>query len=200
MKSMWKVVLFLVVLFVAGHFAVQYIRTNPLDPEIEGGEVVVETKEYEVHLNREGPTHGVYLVDAAKSIDWSNEPANVELSLVDFTEARDFLRAYPDFHRYGSVPGLNLENSATRVALIGANRLAYGALRDLVDDYDDRVHAHGERLCLTISGEALRVSSAQSIDEGTDRTEGFQKSDESRQRVFADQVRVDDCVKLAATR
>jgi hypothetical protein len=195
---MWKAALFLVVLFVVGHFAVQYIRTNPLDPVIEAGEVVVETKEYEVRLAREGRADGVYLVATAKSIDWSNEPANVELTVVDFVEARDFLRAYPDFHRYGSTSGLNLENVSKPISVIAANRLAYGALRDLLSDYDDRIRSHGERLCLTISGDALRVSAARSIDEGTDHTDSFQRSDESRTRVFADQVKVEDCVKLAA--
>ena len=42
---MWKAVLLLVALMVAGHFAVQYLRTNPLDPVFEGGELVVETSE-----------------------------------------------------------------------------------------------------------------------------------------------------------
>lgn len=197
MGGMWKAAFFLVVLFVAGHFAVQYIRTNPLGPVIEGNEVVVETKEFEVRLFREGTADGVYLVTTAKSIDWSNEPANVELSVIDFVDARDYLRTYPDFHRYGSTPGLNLENVTTPLSVIAANRLAYGSLRDLLGEYDDRVRSHGERLCLTISGDTLRVSGARSIDEGTDHTETFQKSDEKRHRVFADQVRVDDCVKLA---
>ena len=52
-NGMWKTLLIAVLLVGAAHFAVRYLRTNPLDPVVEGGEVVVETNEYEVLL-REG--------------------------------------------------------------------------------------------------------------------------------------------------
>jgi len=195
---MWKVALFLVVLAAAGHFAVQYIRTNPLHPVIEAGDVVVETTDFLVRLSREGPVEGVYLVVSAKSIDWSQDPANVELSVIDFAEAKDFLRAYPDFHRYGSMPGLRLDNLSAPLAVIGANRLAYGKLRDLIDAHDGRVRQQGERLCITISGESLRVSAARSLNEDTDHTQTLQARDPDMRRVFANQVSVDDCVKVLA--
>jgi len=197
---MWKAALVLVLLFAAGHFAVRYLRTNPLDPVIEGGEVVVSTKEYAIRLAREGRVEGTYLVTAAKSDDFGNEPANVTLTVVDFAATASYLRAYPDFHRYGAMPELQLGNASTLLALIAANRVVYGELHGLGDLFEERSRARGERICLTISGEALRVSAVAALETGIDRAGSLEGRNDERQRVLVNEVRIEDCVDRLAGR
>jgi hypothetical protein len=197
---MWKVALFLVLLFVAGHFAVRYLRTNPLDPVIESGELVVETREHKVRFALEGPLEATYLVTKAKGQDWSDEPANAALSVVDFATTKAFLGAHPDFHAYGSVPDLQLENLSAPLALVAGNRLAYGELLGLIDQYTDRVHEGGKWICLTISGEALRVTAAESLGDGSDSTAMFVKREDTKRSLLATRVRVEDCAELLAPR
>lgn len=41
--------------------------------------VVVETNEYGVRFAREGPASGVYLIEGARSEDFTNQPQNASL-------------------------------------------------------------------------------------------------------------------------
>lgn len=193
-------ILIVVLLLVAGHFAVRYLRTNPLDPVVQGGEVVVETNEYEVHFAREGPAGGVYMVESARSEDWTNQPQNASLSVIDFATARAYLGAYPDFRRYGSPSGLDLGNVSSKLALVAANRVAYGDLRNVLDLFEERAAKSGERICVNISGESLALASAVSLDGRGDHTEMFRNQSDGRQAVFADHIQVDDCSALVGQR
>ena len=190
---MWKAALLLVALIVAGHFAVRYLRTNPLDPVVEGGELVVETNEHVVRFTLEGPFAGTYLVAKAESQDFGDAPVNAALSVVGFPTTKEYLSAHPDQVGYGSTRDLRIENLAAPLALIAANRLVYGNLRGLIDAYDDRVEEHGKWLCVTISGEALEVSSAEVVDSGADATTMFVKRTDATRLLLATQMRVSDC-------
>jgi len=195
---MWKLILVIVLLVAAGHFAVRYLRTNPLDPVVQGGEVVVETNEYEVRFAREGPAAGVYLIEGARSEDFTNQPQNASLSVIDFATAKTYLGAYPDFRRYGSPAGLQLDNVSAGLAVVAANRIAYGDLMRVLDLFAERASESGERLCVGISGESLALASAVALKGGADHTQTFQSRLGGRQAVFADHIRIDDCSKLAA--
>ena len=99
---MWKAAL-LVVALVLGHFAVRYLRTNPLGPVVEGGP----------GRGRDAGARGALRARAARSRaptsvapprarDFGDEPVNAMLSVIELGTARDYMRAYPDFHLYGS--------------------------------------------------------------------------------------------------
>jgi len=197
---MWKGVLIVLLLSVAGHFAVRYLRTNPLDPVLEGGELVVETNEHEVRFALEGAVEGTYLVARAESQDFGDAPANAALSVLGLAATRDYFQAHPDQREYGSVPGLQLENLSAPLALIAANRPAYAALRGLVDEYEERVDGGGKWLCLTIAGQMLRVTSAESLGNGNDATALFAKRAESARLFLANRVLVEDCAELVNSR
>lgn len=197
---MWKAALFLVVVVVGLHFAARYVRSNPLDPVVQSGEVIVDTNEYEVRLAREGPVAGSYLVTAVRSTDWTDEPANVALSLIGLTETREYLRAHPEFHRYGSQPGLQLENASATFWAIAANRLSYGKLRGLIDLIDERTRRNGERICITIAGDSLRVTGASSLADGTDHSARFVTRESDKRVVFVNEIEIDDCAEIAGTR
>jgi hypothetical protein len=190
---MWKVALLLIALFVVGHFAVRYLRTNPLDPVLEGGQLVVETTEHEVRFSLDGPVQGTYLVAKAESQDFGDEPVNATLSVVDLATTREYLRAHPNRLAYGSGIDLQLENLSAPLALIAANRLAYGELRGLIDRYEDRVQDGGKWLCVTISGDALGVDAAESLDSGVDATALYVNRAGAKRLLLATLMRVEDC-------
>jgi hypothetical protein len=197
---MWKAALFLLVVVVGLHFAAKYVRSNPLDPVVVRDEVVVDTHEHEVRLAREGPIAGTYLVTAVRSTDWTDEPANVALSLIGFAETREYLRANPQFHRYGSLPGLQLENASATFWVIAANRLSYGKLRGLIDLIDERARQNGERVCITIAGDSLRVTGASALSDGADQSARFVTSESDKRVVFVNEISVEDCAAIAGTR
>jgi hypothetical protein len=195
-SGMWKPVLIVLLLVAAGHVAVRYLRTNPLDPVVDGGEVVVETNEYEVRFAREGPAGGVYLIAAAHSDDFTNQPQNASLAVLDLATARAYLQAYPDFRRYGSPPGVELANVSSTLAVVASNRIAYGNLLRALSLFERRATEGGERLCVQVSGESLAIASAVALSNGSDHTAMFARPGD--RAVFADKIRVDDCSKVVA--
>lgn len=197
---MWKAGLLLVLLFVTGHFAVRYLRTNPLDPVIESRELRIETSEHAVRFAIEGPIQGSYLVTDATSQDWSDHPSNASLSVVGLSAARDYLRAYPDRHSYGSTSGRQLENLAAPLALIAASRPVYSEIRSLIDAYERRLRARGEWLCFTVSGDVLRVTAAESLGSGSDSTQAFLRRADGTRLVLARELHVQECAELASDR
>jgi hypothetical protein len=196
---MWKAALLVVAVMVAGHFAVRYLRTNPLAPVIEGGELVVETSEHIVRFGLEGAVEGTYLVAHAESRDFGDMPVNAELSTVALGTFRDYLVAHPDRLAYGSISEQQLANLASSVSVIAANRIAYGDLHGLIDDFESRVQSHGDWLCVTIEGDALGLNSASSSLRGGEATSLFTNRIGNDRVVLATQVRAEDCGKLLAT-
>ncbi len=195
---MWKTALLVVALMVAGHFAVRYLRTNPLAPVFEGGELVVETNEHVVRYSLDGPVEGTYLVAKIESQDFGDEPVNATLSAVGFASTREYLRAHPDQSVYGSVSELQIANLSAPFALIAANRIVYGELRGLIDRYDRRLEAREKWLCITIAGQALGVESAESTVSGADATSLFAMRADATRLLLATSLRVDDCDELLA--
>jgi hypothetical protein len=190
---MWKTALVLVALVVAGHFAVPYLRTNPLAPVFEGGELVVATTEHEVRFSLRGPVEGTYLVARAERQDFGDEPVNGLLSVVGLATAREYLRAHPTPHAYGSASEFQVSNLSSQLAVIAANRIAYGDLVGLIDRYEDRAEKNGEWVCFTVSGDALELESAESLASGVDATASFERRTDAKRLLLATRVSGEDC-------
>ena len=190
---MWKIVLLVLAVFILGHLAVRYVRKNPLDPVIEGGQLVVQSRDDRVRFTRNGAVSGRYFVIDATSEDWTTFPVNLRLRVIDAPVAIDYMRQYPDFHLYRSESSARLANAGSFVALIAANRGIYGTLRGLVDDDDSRAAGGGEHLCVSLSGEALSIASAESLEDGVDRTAALAQQDGDAPVVYVENADVDDC-------
>ncbi|MFI5314816.1 MAG: hypothetical protein ACHQ6T_03890 [Myxococcota bacterium] len=190
---MWKIVLLVLAVFILGHFMVRYVRKNPLDPVIEGGQVVVESQDEEVRFTRNGAVEGRYFIVDAASEDWTRSPVNLKVMVIDADNALGYMRDYPDFHLYGSESGARLANIAVPIALIAANRGTYGTLFGLVQDDDARAVGGGERLCLRVSGEALSVASAESLEDGRDETDDLSRRIGQEPIIYVESADVDDC-------
>jgi len=195
---MWKVVLLLLAVFVLGRFVVRYVRKSPLDPEVQGSEVVVQSQDDEVHLTRNGPVGGTYFVVDAKNENWTDQPADLRLQVLDKSSAADYLRSYPDFHLYRSESVARVAGSAMPLELVAADRETYGELRDLLGDHESRMSGGGERLCIRLSGQALSVASAKSLEDDTDRTSYVARLTADVPIVYVESADVDDCVQLLA--
>lgn len=197
---MWKVVAFLLAVFILGHFAIRYVRSNPLDPELDGTQVVVESQEYRVRFQRNGAVAGTYFIASVKSQDWTSRPLNARLEVFGLQTGTEYARMYPDFHLYRSESSTRLASVATPLALIAGRRETYGLLRALIDRFDDRVEDGGERLCVTLSGDALSIDSAESLEAGRDTTDLLQRGNAAEPIVLVDQLDVDDCSDVIAAR
>ena len=193
---MWKVIAFLVLLLVAGHFAVRYVRRNPLYPQIDGNQVAVESQDWGVRFQRNGPFSGVYFLSDAKTTDWTREPVNARLRVIDREAAREYMQSYADFHRYRTESSSRLGNVAAPLALIAANRATYGDLQALLSSHEARQVSGGERLCIAVSGESLTLVSAKSLEDNHDVTTLAEHTNPDGPTVYANELRVDDCAEM----
>jgi hypothetical protein len=195
---MWKVVALVLVVAVLGHFAVRYLRVNPLGPVVEGRQVVVTSQNYEVRFDQSGPVAGTYFISLAESRDLTDRPVNAVLWLIESGSARDFMRGYPDFHLYGSESSERLRNVGAPLAIVAANAAAYTDLVALVELHAARADARGERLCVSLAGTALSPASAVSLETGSDVPEAAKRLAGDTPVVFAESLDVGDCVKMLA--
>jgi hypothetical protein len=196
---MWKVVAFVLAVIALGHLAVRYVRKNPLAPEIIDSQVVVQSQDYEVRFRRSGDVEGTYFIAGVTSEDWSPRPVNATLAVYGMQTGTEYMRSHPDFHLLGSQTSTRLEGVATPLSLVAASREVYGEVRGLIDDHARRERSGGERLCVTLAGEALSVSSAESLEDGRDATSLVAQSN-AEPIVYADRLEVADCADLLAAR
>lgn len=197
---MWKVVVFVLALVVIGHFAVRYLRVNPLGPVVEGSQVVVTTQELELRYRRSGPVAGTYFVSAAETRDFGSEPVNAMLWVIEAEAARGYMHDYPDFHLYGSDSGDRLRNVAAPLAIVAATSATYSDLVRLLEQHEARAASRGERLCVKITGTALSPDSAVSLDSGRDDPGATQRLLGETPVAFADGLELGDCVDTLAAR
>src|SRR5262245_46790795 len=197
---MWKVVAVVLAVFAIGHLAVRYLRKNPLAPEVEGRQVVVTSQDYEVHYERSGPVEGTYYVSGAESRDFTDRPVNAILWVVDADSARGYMRGYPDFHLYGSESGERLCNVASPLAVVASSSATYGDVVRLLDQHERRTASRAERLCVTLTGEALSPVSAVALDSGRDDPGAAQRLTSETPVVFATGFAVADCVDALSPR
>ena len=195
---MWKVVALLLAVFVLGNLVVRYVRKNPLDPMIEGTQVVVESQDFRVRFDRNGQVSGTYFVETATSEDWTSQPLNARLSVHGLQTGLEYLHGYPDFHVYGSESDSRFAAVATPLALVAAGRAAYGDVHDLLERYARRSASGGERLCVTLSGDALSVAAAESLEDGHDTTPTVARENDGEPVVYVDKLQVLDCKDLLA--
>lgn len=195
---MWKVVAFLLAVFVLGNLVVRYVRTNPLDPTLEGTQVVVESQDFRVRFDRNGPVSGTYFVESATSEDWTSQPLNARLMVHGQQTGLEYLRSYPDFHSYGSESDARFASMATPLSLIASGRKAYGDLHALLESHAQRAANNGERLCVTLSGDALSVASAESLEDGHDTTPTVAHGNDGDPVVYVEKLAVVECKELLA--
>ena len=196
---MWKVIAFLVLLIVAGRLVVRYVRSNPLTPVVDGSQVTVESQDYGVRFQRSGAFSGTYFLCDAKGEDWTSEPVNARLRVIEREAAREYMRSYADFHRYRSDSSMRLADVAAPLAVIAANRGTYGDLQALLSSHEGRKATGGERLCVAVSGELLTFLSAQTLDDGRDSTESLASANSAGPTVYVDELRFGDCTELLAS-
>ena len=197
---MWKVVAFVLALFVLGHLAVRYLRVNPLGPVVEGNQVVVTSQEHELRYRRSGPVIGTYFVSEAERRDYGAEPVNARLWVIEAEAARGYMHDYPDFHLYGSDSGERLRNVAAPLAIVAASSATYSDLLRLLGQHEARIGEHGERLCVKITGTALSPDSAISLDTGRDDPGAGQRLLGGTPVAFANALELGDCVDFLAAR
>ena len=195
---MWKIAVFVLALCVLGHFAVRYLRANPLGPVVEGRQVVVTSQNFEVRFDQSGAFAGTYFVSSAESRDLTDRPFNAVLWVIDEREARDYMRGYGDFHRYGSESSERMRNVASPLAIVAASASTYSDLLRLLDQHEARADGQGERLCVTLAGTALSPASAVSLESGADSPGTAERLAADGPVLFAESLDVGDCVKMLA--
>jgi hypothetical protein len=129
-------------------------------PTVTDNEVIVETGGMDVHFSRVKPFAQTYLIFGGIEMKQSGAFAKVSLSGLEMDTARFIHSRYPDFHTCKS-PGASLAQKALRqIDIVPADEEVLEALRKVLADHQTSIQGGGNRTCVRLEGEILKLASA----------------------------------------
>ncbi len=130
------------------------------DPSITADEVIVKTANMDVHFSRGKPFAQTYMIFGGIETNQSDAFSKISLSGLNIITARSIYSRYPDFHSCKS-PGAPLAQKAIRqLDIVPANSEAMKNLRKTLFEHQTSIQQGGDRVCVGLEGEVLRLTSA----------------------------------------
>jgi hypothetical protein len=160
---------------------------------ISGGEaMIVTTDDLEVHFQTEGPISDSFMVFGGHSGRVKNSFTDATLATLAIEEARNLHQSYPDFHRCSSPGAIAAQDAVETTHFVAADTGAREGLSGAVELHAMRVRSGGDRTCVAIRGQRLRLSAVKVKQDGTDVTDQIGPAYDDP-IVYAEGVEVIDC-------
>ena len=143
-------------------FTIMFLLVNcsQSGPTVTADEVIVKTDKMDVHFSRVEPFAKTYIIFSGIEINQSGAFSKVALSGLDIYTARSIYSRYPDFHMCKS-PGAPLAQRAVRdLDIVQTNSKVLKNLRKTLDKHRASIQQDGERVCVKLEGEVLKLTSA----------------------------------------
>ncbi len=143
---------------------------NPLDPELEGRQVLVHTEDFDVRFDRIGGVSESYMLFGATDGEMRNSFTNVYAAGLAVRHARLIAARYPDFHLCKSPGAKQAQKLTESVAFVAADGATRSTLLEAVTRHEESIQAGGERICLRLDGDRLSLDSIVHRDQAIDMT------------------------------
>ena len=183
---MGRILLFISILL-AAYWIFSKADANVFPRGSSGDDLIVTTDDLEARFHRTGSLSDSYMVFGGTAVRFQNSFTDVMLVTLDMSEARELQKSYPDFHRCGS-PG----DAVQTTYFVAANPAARDQLSGVLELHDMRQRSGGDRTCLSVRGDRLRLAAVKTRLDGTDITDNVQSAFEDP-IVYATGVDVIDC-------
>jgi hypothetical protein len=143
---------------------------NPLDPTVEGSQVLIQTRDLDVRFDRVGELDESYMLFGGVDGELQNSISNVVVSGLAVRHAALIAQRYPDFHKCKSPGAAQAKRLLEPMAWIASDGSTRGTLRKALALHEKSVRSGGERTCLAVSGERLMLGSAKHRSQDFDLT------------------------------
>lgn len=172
---MLRFVLFLALLVILAPLLIEGVsldalRGNPLDPTLDGSQLVVQTEDLEARFDRVGTFDESYMLFGGSDGEMKNSFGNVFVSGLAVRHAALIAQRYPDFYMCKSPGAAQAQRLVEDMAWIASDGSTRGTLRKALALYQKSLRSGGEQTCLAVSGERLMLGSVKHRDQGFDLT------------------------------
>jgi hypothetical protein len=169
---------------------------NPLDPSVEGREIVLQTDDLEVRFERYGSVSETYMLFGGTNGEMRNSISNVFVSGLAIRHASFIAQRYPKFYRCSSPGAAQAKQLIENMALVAADGSTRNTLQEAVAVHDEAVATGGDRTCLQFRGEQISLRSAKHREGGFDLTPQLEKGYRQTDFFFVSDAEISDCKEL----
>ena len=184
----------ILVLAAAVGFGVYHIMSSSKGPDVEisGNEVLLATNDLDIRFSKGKPLDDTFMVFGGAQLDHPNAIANVTVAGLSVRHAKPIYRRYPDFHRCAS-PGASLaKDKVVQLDMVPADGETLAFLKESLEQFDDSIRSGGDRVCVSLHGTRLTLTSAEIREVGQDVTDTIKMDNfylvDSASRVECQQV------------
>ena len=123
-------------------------------------EVIVKAGKLDVHFSRLRPFKNTYIIFGGLELTHSDAFSRISLAGLPIRAARSIYASYPDFHLCKS-PGAPLaQSSVVDLDIVPAGSGVLKKLRKTLAQHKASIHQGGDRVCVKLEGEVLKLTSA----------------------------------------
>jgi hypothetical protein len=154
----------------AGYLMWNHLGASGPAAQVDDQHVALETADFNVRFFRLEPFSDSFMIFGGSDAQPRNMMSHVTLSGLPVRHARSIAQSYPDFHRCKS-PGARQAQQLTKTMnFVAADRQIQKTLSEALKLFNDRLTPDGERTCVTVSGERLKLATVHLKQNGMDVT------------------------------
>ncbi|UCF06395.1 MAG: hypothetical protein JSV33_05020 [bacterium] len=135
------------------------VNCSQSGPTITDDEVIVKTSSMDVHFSRGRSFGNTYMIFGGTEITHGNAFSKITLSGLDINTAKNIYSMYPDFHLCKSPGAPMAQRAVVDFDIVPANSKTMKNLRKTLKKYQASIHNGGDRVCVKLEGEVLRLTS-----------------------------------------
>jgi hypothetical protein len=198
---MLRFVLFLALLAILAPLVIDGVSLdalggNPLDPTLDGGQLLIHTRDLDVRFDRVGYLDESYMLFGGTDGEMQNSITNIIVSGLAVRHAALIAQRYPDFHKCKSPGAAQAQRLIESMAWIASDGSTRGTLREALALHEKSVRSGGERTCLAVSGERLMLGSAKHRDQNFDLTHQLGNGYRGTDFYLVTNAEISDCKSL----
>ncbi len=191
--AMGRLLVFIALAFAASVLWIRVDDYNPLEPQLEGRELVVTYNDLEGRFLRGGSFSGTHMLFGGSNDESRTGFANAHLAAINLSDAPWLMQEYPDFHRCSSPGAEYAKEMVQQLTSIAANGSVRRTLHEALDRHAESVRAGGDRVCVELAGEFLELNRAILLADGRDLTSDLQRATSHNRFAYVHQADLVDC-------
>jgi hypothetical protein len=184
------------VLIGAGYLMWNHLDLGGSTAEIDEHHVALETADFNVRFSRLDPFSDSYMIFGGSDDQPRNMMTHVTLSGLPVRHARSIARSHPDFYMCKSPGARQAQQLTETLNFVVTDSHTRKTLRTALDLFEDRLGSGGERTCVTVRGERLKIASVHLKQNGMDITSDVAPTMKRMPIYLANDAEIADCKTL----
>ena len=156
MSKIWKVFPFLAVLI----FPPLLVNCSQSAPSLTDEEVVVKAGQLDVHFSRVKPFAATYMLFGGAENNHGNAFTQITLFGLEQNKAKYIHSRFPDFYKCKSAGAPMAQKETCQLDIVAADSKVLKNLKKSLSEFNKNVGNDGDRVCVRLKGEILRLTSA----------------------------------------